>query len=147
MVNNTESLTEIVPPRKLNTFLGHVGKIEFGDYLLFQEYTQLEHDGEQYNYCIDKPILVIYLGCFSADQTLGFNYVKWNNDRHIERNSTGYISNKQVEDIGCHIEWSDYIDIVGHWKVKPKYGQILSAYRKQNTKEKVRSDEIDWHKM
>lgn len=125
--------------RLLNTFMSYKGKIEFGDYLLFQEYVPYFHDGKEYHYKVSKPTLAIYLGSFIADQTLGFNYVKWNNDQRIvyvtNEHVTRYHTCKEVEQIDNHIEWNDFIDILGHWKCKPNWKEIIKAYRKQNTKQ------------
>jgi len=132
--------------RSLNKFLDN--KLEFGDYILFQEYQQDKHDGTQYHYKVTKPILAIYLGCFVADQTLGFNYVRWNNENHTvyvtNEHVTKYPTCKEVEKIESHIEWSDYIDILGHWKIKPRWREIIKSYRQQNLKQNVCSDEIEW---
>ena len=133
--------------KKLNNF-SEFPIMHFGDYILFQEYTQDKHDGEQYHYKISKPVFAIYLGCFVADMTLGFNYVQWINEQHIIEINNEYIknykTNKQVDDIKSHIEWSDYIDILGYWDHKPSWREILPAYRKQNTKEYILSNEINW---
>lgn len=118
--------------RKLNTFLNN--RLEFGDYILFQEYKYTDKE-----YSVSKPIFAICLGSFIADQTLGFNYVKWINENH-----TVYITNefvtkypvcKEVDKIESHIEWHDYIDILGHWKEKPNWKQIIKSYRQQNLKQ------------
>lgn len=104
--------------------------LEFGDYILFQEYIF-----ENNKYRISKPILAIFLGYFVADQAIGFNYVKWCNDKHkvCIKNKIGYcFSNEQVEKIDFHIEWINYVDILEHWKNKPNWKNILLAYRKQN---------------
>ena len=131
--------------RSLNRFID--AKLEFGDYILFQEYEQGKHDGTQYYYKISKPILAIYLGYFVADQTIGFNYVRWNNENHTvyvtNEHVTKYTTCKEVE-IEQHIEWSDYIDILGHWKHKPKWKEIIKSYRQQNLKQNMLSDEIEW---
>jgi hypothetical protein len=134
--------------RSLNCLIGGTAKLEFGDYILFQEYEQGKHDGTQYHYKVSKPILAIYLGCFVADQTIGFNYVRWNNDRHTvyvtNENVTRYPTCKEVSGIEQHIEWSDYIDILGHWKQKPKWKKIIKSYRQQNLKQNISSNEIEW---
>jgi hypothetical protein len=133
--------------RKLKKFCDE-SNLEFGDYILFQEYTQDKHDGTQYHYKVSKPILAIYLGYFVADQAIGFNYVQWNNERH-----TVYVTNehvkryptcKEVSGIEQHIEWSDYIDILGHWKNKPNWKQIISARRSENSNMNISSNEINW---
>ena len=117
--------------RKLETFSN--SNLKFGDYILFQKYDYL-HDYNEYK--ISKPILAIYLGSFIADQTLGFNYVKWNNDNHsvyiTNKHVTNYRVCKEVEKIESHIEWNDYIDILGHWTYKPDWKEIIQKYRKQN---------------
>lgn len=122
--------------RRLNKFIGDTPKLEFGDYILFQEYEQDKHDGKQYHYKISKPILAIYLGCFVADQTIGFNYVRWINEQHHE-----------VNEIEQHIEWNDYIDILGHWKCKPNWKGIIESYRKQNPKQSTSASDIEWGKI
>lgn len=133
--------------RKLNTFIEH-GRMEFGDYILFQEYCQKKHDGKQYHFEVSRPIMAIYLGFFVADQTIGFNYIRWNNDNHSVWVSNEHVKNyrvvKEVDQIECHVEWNDYIDILGHWKNKPGWKEILKAYRKQNLKEKTNESEINW---
>ena len=133
--------------RSLSRFIGFKN-IEFGDYLLFQEYEQGTHDGKQYSYKVSKPTLVIYLGLFVCDQTIGFNYVKWVNENHTERITNKDVTNhpicKEVDGIHQHIEWDDYLDILGHWKNKPKWKEIIKSYRCQNEKAVVMSDEIDW---
>lgn len=136
------------PKRLLNSFIGTNSKLEFGDYILFQEYTQQNHDGTQYHYNVSKPILAIYLGCFVADQTIGFNYVKWINESHTvfitNEHVTNYPTCKQVDKIHNHIEWNDYIDILGHWKQKPKWQEIIKSYRQQNLRPTVSSDELEF---
>lgn len=136
--------------RKIKTFIENCKDIKFGDYLLFQEYEQLPHDGEQYSYKVSRPILGIYLGCFVADQTLGFNYVKWINENHTvyitNEHVTNYPACKEVSGIDSHIEWSDYLDILGHWKERPGWKEIIKCYREQNEKEIVKSDEIEWER-
>lgn len=129
--------------RKLKTFINSTElKLKFGDYILFQEYTS-----DNYNFNISKPILAIYLGNFIADQTLGFNYVRWNNDNHIvyitNENVTNYPTIKEVEKIESHIEWSDYIDILGVWGDRPIWRQIISKYRNQNRYISVHKEDVD----
>jgi hypothetical protein len=124
--------------RKLKTFIGNefigTDNLKFGDYILFQEYTQDRHDGTQYHYKISKPILAIYLGYFVADQTLGFDFIRWNNE---DRNT-------KTQVIEQHIEWSDYIDVLGHWKTKPSWKEIIVAFRQKNPQQDISSDEINW---
>lgn len=133
--------------RKLNTFIKS-RNITFGDYLLFQEYTKKEHDGTQYSYAVSKPMLVIYLGMFVCDQTIGFNYVKWINEDHTKRITNEHVTNfkvwEQVGNITCHIEWDDYCDILGHWETRPNWKEIIKSYRKMNTETIIQSDKIDW---
>jgi len=135
--------------RKLNSFISHEN-LRFGDFILFQEYNRTIYDGEQYHYKISRPILAIYLGCFVADQTLGFNYVKWNNDNRlitltsvIDGKEFKFKVVKQVEGINYHIEWDDYVDILGSWKNKPSWKEILAAYRKQNTEQTTTETDFD----
>jgi len=89
--------------RKLKIF--SETSLKFGDYILFQKYDYL-HDYDEYK--ISKPILAIYLGSFIADQALGFNFVRWNNENHsvyiTNKNVTNYRVCKEVEKIESHIE-------------------------------------------
>tara|TARA_R110000772_G_scaffold20466_2_gene56794 strand:- start:88462 stop:88878 length:417 start_codon:yes stop_codon:yes gene_type:complete len=135
--------------RKLKTFISSSInlKLKFGDYILFQEYTSNNNNNNNNNFNVSKPILAIYLGMFVADQTIGFNYVKWNNDNHTvyitNEHVTNYPTVKEVEKVESHIEWSDYIDILGVWENRPGWKQILSKYRNQNTDMSVDKEDID----
>lgn len=130
--------------RKLKTFIKHKN-MEFGDYILFQEY-EYSHDTPEAKYLVSKPIMAIYLGIFVADQAVGFNYVRWNNDNHTEFVTNEYVTNapicKQVGGIENHIEWDDYIDILGYWKKKPKWKQIIKSYRKQNLRQQINNNDF-----
>ena len=133
--------------RELKSF-SSLPNIKFGDYLLFQEYERDVYKDGYYHYKVSKPILAIYLGCFIADQTIGFNYVRWNNENRIiyitNENVTNYPTNSQVEKIESHIEWDDIIDILGHWEQKPKWQDIIKSYRQRNLKQYVCSTELKW---
>ncbi len=134
--------------RKLRRY-SDVRDIEIGDFILFQEYKQSDHDGKEYSYEISKPTFAIYLGMFIADQTIGFNYVKWVNDKRIVKLSNEHVTDykdiKQVDGIEYHVEWNDYLDVLGHWKSRPNWKEIIKAYRKQNVKEQILSNEIVWN--
>ena len=118
----------------LNTFI-RSRNIKFGDYILFQEYEQDKYIDGQYNYRVSKPIMCIYVNSFAADQTIGFNYLKWLND---------YTYMDDTPELKTHIEWVDYINILGHWSSRPTWKEILKAYRTQNIKTLVNSNEINW---
>lgn len=127
--------------RVLNTYITSGYKLKFGDYILFQKYTPKD---DQYE--VSKPILAIYLNCFVADQTIGFNYIVWNNDNHtisISIDGVMHKYNQEVEQIDNHVEWMEYIDILGYWENRPNWKQIIKAYRKQNTKEVIDNNEFE----
>lgn len=129
--------------RKLKTFISSSElKLKFGDYILFQEYTSNNDD-----FNVSKPILAIYLGMFIADQTIGFNYIRWNNDNHTvyinNEHVTNYPTVKEAEKIESHIEWDDYIDILGVWDNRPEWKPIISEYRNQNNLRSVSKEDID----
>lgn len=132
------------PPKYLiNTFGRFKEEINFGDYILFQEYY---YDRENKKYLVSTPRLVIYLGIFVCDQTIGFNYVQWINDNHsvyFTSEHGTYPTIKQVSGIASHIHWDDYIDILGHWKQKPNWKEIILAYRNKNIEEAINYDEIE----
>jgi hypothetical protein len=90
----------------VNSFLDYHSHINFGDFILFQEYKNNNNE-----IIVSKPILAIYLGSFLVDQTLGFNYVRWVNDRRGKINEKGVYIFNEVEKIDTHIEWFNYIDI------------------------------------
>ncbi len=129
---------------KLNIYTSNFGNLKFGDFILFQEYTKGVHDGNRYHYSISKPIFAVYLGFFLADQAVGFNYVRWVNENRFTRSVEGYETNGQVENIECHIEWDDYVDILGHWESRPNWKELLQSYRKQNSDTTIVSTDINW---
>jgi len=120
--------------KKLNKFSDNCNKLQFGDYVLFQEYVREKVDGE-YVFNISKPIFSIYLGSFFADMAISFNYVKWINDNRIDYITNENVKNcpvcREVSGVESHYEWSDYIDILGIWKVRPTWKEIISKYRNQ----------------
>jgi hypothetical protein len=122
--------------RKLNTFIENFNKLSFGDFILFQEYKQQNYNFErkEYDYLVSSPILAIYIGWGVFDQTIGFQYILWQKD------------SKETYDveINYHIEWSNYIDILGVWKYKPNWKEILFAWRKYNKNVIIQSNQIDW---
>ncbi len=121
--------------RKLNTFIKSSKDWKFGDFIIFQEYSEREYDyvEKQYNYKISRPITGIFINNFVADQTIGFDFIKWTRDFPKDQAS-----------ISCHIEWSDYIDVLGHFKYKPTWKEMLKCFRTQNFDKIIKSNEIDW---
>lgn len=112
----------------VNSFLDYHSDINFGDFILFQEY---KHDNN--GVIVSKPILAIYLGSFIADQTIGFNYVRWVNDKRGKINENDVYVFNEVEKIETHIDWFDYVNILGHWDKRPTMLEILKSYRKHKT--------------
>ena len=134
--------------RKLNTLINsNFEKLQFGDFILFQEY-KYKNDGGVRNFYITKPIYAIYLGLFVADQTIGFNYVIHINDNHMVKITNKYVENfsviKEVGDIKAHIEWDDHIDILGSWKYRPNWKEIMLAYRNQNLNNVILEKDVDY---
>ena len=110
--------------------------LTFGDFILFQEYKQGKCVDGKYNYTISKPIMGVFVNSFLADQTIGFHYIEWVND------------NKLIDyepEMKYHIEWDDYINILGQWKIRPTWRAILKAYRTQNIQKTINSEEINWN--
>lgn len=133
--------------KKINKFSDNCDKLQFGDYILFQEYRSKTVDGK-YEFDVSKPIFAIYLGFFIADMAMSFNYVKWINEKQydVTTNESGksYSNIREVSGIDSHFEWSDYIDILGIWKVRPTWKEIISKYRNQETNGSVKEFDIDW---
>ena len=121
--------------RELNTFLKS-NKFKFGDYLLFQEY---KYDSHIKLWAVSKPILAIYLGAWICDQAIAFHYIQHINENHWFVDVDGYNQPKEVGKVEDHIEWYDYVDILGHWEKRPTWKEIIISYRKQN-KSLVSSD-------
>jgi len=135
--------------KRLNT-LSENADLKVGDFILFQEYTQgsyLYNEGKKcskYQYNISKPILAIYLGFFMVDMAGAFNYVKWiNNQREMETNENGYSYIKEISEIKHHIEWNDFIDILGRWNHRPNQKELLTAYRNYNLLPTIMEDEFE----
>lgn len=137
----------ITPIRKLDTYIAHCPELKFGDFLLFQEYNHLKYNHN--TYCVGRPKLVIYLGFFIADQTLGFNYIQWNNELRPIKITNRYVKNyksfKQVGKVENHIEWDEFIDILGHWERRPTWKELLSAFRKGVAEERAEVSYIEYH--
>jgi len=140
---------------KLNSFIGceEVNKWNFGDYIIFQEYSPT--NDQENIYTISKPVYAIYLGMFVADQTVGFDFIRHVNYNHKFVNKNGYRQTKNAEHIENHIEWSDYIDILGHFSYRPTWKEILACFRKSNSNDTIKSSqiksdnmrELDWKKI
>lgn len=110
---------------KLKTFLKS-RNTQFGDFLLFQEYKKHHYDNEKKLWCysVSKPIYATYLRCYVVDQTIGFDYLRYMKDCNDDIPMESFW--------GSHIEWDDYINILGHWKSRPSFKQLLKAYRKED---------------
>jgi hypothetical protein len=93
--------------------------MEMGDYFLFQNYSSVDNGGS--NMYVSDPELAMFIGYIFMDQALGCRYIPWIKE--------GFVEDAEIED---HVEWFDFIDILGHWKYKPTYKEILAAYRKKN---------------
>ena len=138
--------------KKIQTFIkGGAKRLKFGDFLIFQEYTAIGHNGTEHVYSISKPIMAIYLGYFVADQTIGFNYIEYINENRTLKEEKEYQGkkftiyfNQEVGDIKQHTEWDKYIDILGHYKSKPGFREILAAFRSRVTDDQLLSSQIIW---
>lgn len=121
--------------RKLNSFIKNVSKLSFGDYILFQEYSKRKWDEptKQYIYEITDPILAIYIGWICVDQTIGFEYILWHNN-----------NKESISTVLSHIEWNDYIDILGHWSKMPNWKEIKPCWKNRNFDKITPSENIDW---
>ena len=93
--------------------------LNMGDYFLFQTYKDVNNCGD--NMHIFEPELAMFIGYIFVDQAIGCRYIPWVKD--------GYVEDAEIED---HIEWYDFMDILGHWDHKPSYKEIITAYRKKN---------------
>jgi hypothetical protein len=121
-------------PRRLNTFIEGGLDMKFGDFVLFQEYGQLQHDGTQYHYSVSRPVLAVFVSVQPCDQTVEMVYMPWQNVNRFGA----------YPRLGAHAEWSNYIDILGRWSHRPTWREILKAYRTLNLCERVVSDQMRW---
>lgn len=112
--------------KKINTLIEGEHIPRCGNFILFQEYNPTYKVDRKNAYKVSRPILAVVLDTFVADQTVGFNYVKYVPD-FSERPS-----NTPVVD--CHIEWSTYIDILGLWTQKPSFKEYRDAARNRERK-------------
>ncbi len=99
---------------------------KFGDFILIQNYKQKHKDGK-YVYVVEKPELGIFLNYFPADQTIGFDYIKWIKDSipfEIDFSARDFMSS--------HYDWDDHLELLGSWKYRPNWEEILESYRKAN---------------
>lgn len=94
----------------------------FGEYILFVEYSNFNSETQTFE-SVSKPTLAIIVDEWICDMAIAFDYVVWSNFNR--RNS-----NNATKEILTHIEWNDFIDILGRWENKPTYKEMLEAYRK-----------------
>ena len=113
--------------KKINTLIlgSHEETPEFGNFILFQEYIH-KYDGVKPYYEVTRPILAVVLDTFIADQTVGFHYV-----RYVPEFTLNHFYSPKVE---SHIEWFDYIDILGIWKLKPSFKEYREAAKNRERK-------------
>lgn len=104
--------------RKLKTLLAHTPLFKIGDFILLQEYI---YDFENKRFNVGEPVLVMFVRHFVADQTIGFDAIKWTKD----------FSNHEIEQFSF-IEWHDYIDILGHWPKRPTFRELKAAFMTRN---------------
>lgn len=128
---------------KINTFLNKCKYLRFGDYILFQEISKHRREGDNHYATISKPILAIYLNSDGFDQTAGFYFVKWINECRTLTSEAGYKYIPEPE-IKLHVEWDDYINILGWWHHKPNWKEIIKAYRRMEAPREIDVSEIDW---
>jgi len=121
--------------KELNTLIKNCGTLRFGDFILLQLYKRQGYDRniECYRYEIMKPTLALFLGLMPCDQTIGMEYVPWlKND-----------FNRSPE-LEQHVEWDDYIDILGHWSDRPTFKELRNAFRKQMPIGVILESSIKW---
>ena len=122
--------------RKLNNII--TNNFEFGDWFLYQQYDHIwDKDIKQYKYMVSKPIMAMFIQWWPCDQTVDVEHLIWSK-YGIHR------KNQIAANVQWFAEWMDYGDVLGHWKHKPSWKEIIVAYRKQNKREFLLSEEIDW---
>jgi hypothetical protein len=111
--------------RTLNILMQNLEGLKPGDFLLFQIYESDQHREKGHppkHYKVSVPIYAITLGAFVCDQAIGINYVR------VPADVSYYSDEPKVE---VHIEWNDYIDVLGRFEKRPTFRELLSAYRKR----------------
>ena len=100
--------------RSLNTFYKQLGKIKVGDIILFQEYKDSNYNEpdipKEYTK-VSKPIYAIYMGLYVYDMALVMKYCRVPKEFNKEQSIT----------LQEHVEWGDFIDILGKWTRKPMW--------------------------
>jgi hypothetical protein len=114
--------------KKINTLINSEHTPRFGNFILFQEYVPNEIDNN-ISYEVTRPILAVVLDIFTASQTIGFHYI-----RYIPDFSKSMFNTPKVE---SHIEWNEYIDILGLWTHKPSFKEYRDAARNRERKNGV----------
>lgn len=131
--------------RKLNQLI--YNKLEFGDYFLYQKYIhEFDKETNKYKYKVSKPIMAMFLQWWPCDQTLDAEYLVWLNGNKCgwKETAEGVRWMQEPAKIETFAEWMDYGDLLGLWKHKPSWKEILPAYRNMNHKDLMLSDEINW---
>lgn len=114
--------------RKINIFSDTMNKLKVGDIILFQEYKS----GKGSTFDVSKPIYAIYLGMDVYDMACVMKYIAVPK----EFNTSQEILQQE------HIEWSNFIDILGYWKGQPKLKNLLKAYRKYYKSNIIDSNQV-----
>lgn len=113
--------------RTLNTFTNNRFKV--GDFILFQEYTS-DHSSQTK---VSKPIYAIYMGYDIWDMAALMKYV------HVPKE---YNTAQSIQ-LFDHIEWNDYVDILGHWRSRPKWKSLIKAYRKYEKRALITNSDFE----
>lgn len=132
----------------LNTLLNSkIGKYQFGDIMLFQEYKSIwDKSARKDIFLVSKPKLVCVLCLGIADQAIEIEYIQYRGDNYWELDKNQRKKYNLPKDlhwnIDSHIEWTDMINILGYWKSFPNFRELLSAYRKYETRDILTENDI-----
>lgn len=113
-------------------WMNYKDKPKMGDWLLFRHICNEKE--------ISEPILALVIGHTIWDQALVLEYVtEWrtweaNTEYNCNPKYNLYVSLSFIDKETKQIQfWTDDIQVLGHWKIKPNFKQLLKSYRNAKT--------------
>lgn len=114
-------------------WLSYEPKPKIGEWMLFQHIRHNSSNEFGMEWEISRPILGLIVGHTVWDQALVLEYIEewrafhwWNEYKNGDYYQAIAERGKEVK----HIQfWTDHINVLGHWPVKPSFSQLKKAYK------------------
>lgn len=111
-------------------------KLEFGDWVII-EYYHLEKNNRK----VYRPVLATFHSCLPCDQTVEMifnraprtwmNNIKYNPNPNFPTYKSQIVDCLHYQGTISVIPWGENdLNIIGHWKQKPKFGELRTALKK-----------------